>query len=171
MHDGEHLKVNGSNVIIEGSDGKVLMIRGSYGYWMLPGGGIERAELPVHAAMDEALEETNLLVAKEDLQLVALMVQKVVHKGVTLPLSGLLTLYRCAKYAGELFTKATQEVVEWRFMDLDEVLALYDKDPNSVRRSYLKLLIIHDNIRHGLLSAVYEGLMADPVPLRPTRFI
>jgi len=45
---------------------KFLYIRNSYGleYWTFPGGGINRNELPEHAAIRETLEETGIPVAK-----------------------------------------------------------------------------------------------------------
>lgn len=168
--DHEQIKPNGANVLIEGPGGDtVLMVLGSYGKWMLPGGGVERGELSVHAAMEEALEETGLILDRKDLELIALLVQKVVHNQKPVPMSGIISLYRCSKYEGELFTKPTPEVVEWRFMTLTEVLALYDEE--KAGRPYVKMLIIHDNIKRGLLKPVYEAVLADQFPYNSSRFI
>ncbi|MEK7579325.1 MAG: NUDIX hydrolase [Patescibacteria group bacterium] len=165
----EHVKVNGANVVIEGPDETFLLELGSYGRWMLPGGGVERAELPVHAGMDETLEETGLIVAQEDLQLIALLVQKVVRGGQTIPISGIVALYRCDKYDGKLPTEPNDEVVEWKFVTFERALELYQQ--GKLLRGYMRMLVIYDNIRRGLLKPVYEAILADQVPVRPQLFI
>ena len=50
----------GCRVMAFDADGRVLLIRHSYGSgsWMLPGGGIGRGEPPLAAAQRELLEET-----------------------------------------------------------------------------------------------------------------
>lgn len=170
----EQVKPNGAYVIIEDPDGRVLIERGSYGYWMLPGGTAERMELLIHAAVDEAMEETGLLLSQRDLRLVAQFVQKVRHQGKTLPLSGVVNLYVTDQYEGELFTEPTNEVVEWRWVTIDEALALYQGEEGKAQigmRPYMKALAVYDNIRRGILSPGHEAIWSDPVPFRPVTFI
>lgn len=52
--------LNGCRVLAFDSAGRVLLIRHSYGSgrWMLPGGGIDRGEQPLAAALRELAEET-----------------------------------------------------------------------------------------------------------------
>ena len=54
------VKLNGCRVFALDGAGRVLLIRHSYGSgsWMLPGGGIDRGETPLHAAIRELAEET-----------------------------------------------------------------------------------------------------------------
>lgn len=53
-------RLAGCRVIALDAEGRVLLIRHSYGsgHWMPPGGGLARAESPVLAAMRELREET-----------------------------------------------------------------------------------------------------------------
>ncbi len=53
-------RVTGCRVVALDQQGRVLLIRHSYGvnHWMLPGGGMKRGEDPVIAGTREVLEET-----------------------------------------------------------------------------------------------------------------
>lgn len=53
------VKLNGCRILAFDDAGRVLMIRHSYGSgnWMLPGGGIDRGEDPLAAALRELREE------------------------------------------------------------------------------------------------------------------
>lgn len=53
------VKLNGCRVFAFDVSGRVLLIRHSYGSgnWMLPGGGIDRGEAPLAAALRELQEE------------------------------------------------------------------------------------------------------------------
>lgn len=57
------VQLEGCQVIARDSEGRVLLIRHSYGSgnWMLPGGGIGRGEAPLAAALRELTEETALV--------------------------------------------------------------------------------------------------------------
>jgi len=170
----EHFPVNGSNVIIEREDGKVLMVKGSYKYWMLPGGGVERAELPSHAAMEEVLEETGFIIPRRsDLRLISLLTQKVVFKKVTIPTSGLVTLYtiRMEACEGSIATRPNDEILKRDFKSIDQIVSMYNRDQKSVGLGYVRMLLIFDMIRRGVVDPVYEHVLADPVPVKPTRFI
>lgn len=56
------IQLQGSRVLAFDEHGHLLLIRHSYGSgnWMLPGGGIARAEDPLAAALRELAEETGL---------------------------------------------------------------------------------------------------------------
>ena len=52
-------------------DGRLLLVRDSYsGLWSMPGGGIERGEQPVDAAVRELVEETGIKVRPDAVVLV-----------------------------------------------------------------------------------------------------
>jgi 8-oxo-dGTP pyrophosphatase MutT (NUDIX family) len=53
------VKLNGCRIFAFDETGRVLLIRHSYGSgnWMLPGGGIDRGEAPLAAALRELQEE------------------------------------------------------------------------------------------------------------------
>lgn len=63
----KHLRVR---VLLLSTDGEVLLVRSWLGHqsWSLPGGGLQRNELPLHAALREIQEETGLVVAPHKLQ-------------------------------------------------------------------------------------------------------
>lgn len=58
-------RLDGCRVIAVDSEGRVLLLRHSYGAqsWMAPGGGLRRGEPAVAAAMRELLEETGCALA------------------------------------------------------------------------------------------------------------
>ena len=57
------VQLTGSRVLAFDENGRLLLIRHSYGSgsWMLPGGGIARGEDPLAAAQRELAEETGLV--------------------------------------------------------------------------------------------------------------
>jgi 8-oxo-dGTP pyrophosphatase MutT (NUDIX family) len=60
------VRLRGCRIIAFDADGRVLLIRHSYGSgnWMLPGGGLGRGEDPLAAALRELAEETGLALAQ-----------------------------------------------------------------------------------------------------------
>lgn len=60
------VQLNGCRVLAFDSQGRVMLIRHSYGSgnWMLPGGGIGRGEDPMLAALRELREETRCELAE-----------------------------------------------------------------------------------------------------------
>lgn len=62
-----HIRVR---TLILNEEKEVLLVRSWYGNqkWSLPGGGIQRVEKPVEAAIRETFEETGIRVAVDDMQ-------------------------------------------------------------------------------------------------------
>jgi len=60
------VRLRGCRVFAFDGEGRVLLIRHSYGSgnWMLPGGGLGRGENPLDAALRELVEETGLMLAQ-----------------------------------------------------------------------------------------------------------
>lgn len=55
----------GVRVMVQNQRGEILLVRHTYAPgWLLPGGGVERGEIPEEAAVREVLEETGVTVAQ-----------------------------------------------------------------------------------------------------------
>lgn len=63
----EHIRVR---ALITNEHDEVLLVRSWFGHqkWSLPGGGIQRVEKPIEAAVREIYEETGIRVGIEDVQ-------------------------------------------------------------------------------------------------------
>ena len=72
LFGGRYQRVEGAHVLVEGEEGRILVVRSTYmgPGWMLPGGRVERGETPQAAAERETREETGLEVAVDRLLLV-----------------------------------------------------------------------------------------------------
>lgn len=72
LFGGRYRRREGAHVLVTDADGRILVVRTTYlgPGWMLPGGHVERAEAPHHAAERETLEETGLEVRADRLLLV-----------------------------------------------------------------------------------------------------
>ncbi len=72
LFGGRYRRTEGANVLVHDDQGHLLVVRTTYsgGYWMLPGGKVERSETPQAAAIRETQEETGLTVAIDRLVLV-----------------------------------------------------------------------------------------------------
>lgn len=145
---------NGSNVIIEDKDDKdkVLWVKANYGdkKWMLPGGRIERGELPKHAAQSETEEESGFIVYENDLELIGLFTQKP---------DGLVALYKALKYEGKLLKKSTAEITERKFFSKEWVIT----NKEEFGLGYLRLYIHYLRAKDGIVKTPIECRLADPV--------
>ena len=55
----------GVRVLVQNPQGQILLVRHTYSPgWLLPGGGVERGEIPEEAAAREVLEETGVSVSQ-----------------------------------------------------------------------------------------------------------
>lgn len=62
LFGGRYRRREGAHVLARDAEGRILVVRTTYlgPGWMLPGGHVERAETPHHAAIRETSEETGL---------------------------------------------------------------------------------------------------------------
>ena len=108
-------------------DGKILLGRrhhdpgkadsdlGGEGTWTMPGGKIEFGEGFEEAAIREVKEETDIDVKKEDLKLISLANDLAVD-------AHFITVgFLCEKFNGEAKTMEPDEIVEWRWYNLDNL--------------------------------------------------
>lgn len=71
LFGGRYTRVEGANVLVTDTDGRILVVRPTYTReWAIPGGRVERGETPHAAAIRETREETGLDVALDRLLLV-----------------------------------------------------------------------------------------------------
>jgi ADP-ribose pyrophosphatase YjhB (NUDIX family) len=72
LFGGRYRRTEGAHVLVTDASGRILVVRTTYlgPGWMLPGGHVERAETPHHAAARETREETGLEVTVDRLLLI-----------------------------------------------------------------------------------------------------
>jgi len=105
---------NGAFVIVLNPTDEIVVVQQNYGdhLWMLPGGGIERGELPGHAGQEETEEESGLWIYQHKLELVALFTQRL----------GLLPLFQTSYYEGVLRKEPSNEIRAAQFMSFQEII-------------------------------------------------
>jgi len=143
---------NGANVIVLDAEGRILVERSRYGEtkWMLPGGAIERGESPSHAAQEETEEETGIWIDAEDLHLVAYFVQRP---------NGIVFLFETNKFSGILITEPNEEILEARFMSVQEIFQNWDLFGLGYKRMILRYL----RCKAGIDRVPFEGRLSDAV--------
>ena len=151
-------KLNGVNVIIENDKQEILVGRSTYGekLFMLPGGGIERGELPKHAALSETEEETGIIIQEEYLELIACFIQRL--KGVQ-SASGNLFLYRCNTYTHSELIAFTPELLDIQFMSLENILSRREE----FGLAYIRMIIMAMRIKNGYEKIPKEARLSDTV--------
>ena len=79
----EHLRVR---ALITNDESEVLLVRSWFGHqrWSLPGGGIQRVEKPVEAAVRETYEETGIRVGIDDVEELGTFANPDPKKGYTI---------------------------------------------------------------------------------------
>lgn len=151
-------RLNGTNVIIENELGGILVGRSTYGekLYMLPGGAIERGELPKHATCSETEEETGGLIEEQDLELIAYFIQRL--KGVQ-SASGIVFLFKCTKHTQEKLVAFTPELTDVQFMSIDEI---FEKQ-NEFGVGYFRMILTYLRIKVGFDKIPKESRLADEV--------
>lgn len=147
---------NGSFLIITdgGGDEVVLVKRKDGALWELPGGGIDRGELPRHAAQSEAEEESGAVTDEETYQLIAIFAQRPY---------GVAFLYETKKYKGSIgVSRDNTEVSEARIFPFKEILAMGEA---GVRTAALRMILRWKRCKLKMDSIPYEGRLSEPVEL------
>lgn len=151
-------RLNGVNVIIENEKEDILVGRSTYGekLYMLPGGGIDRGELPKHAVASETEEETGTLIEEQDLELIAYFIQRL--KGVQ-SASGIVFLFRCVKHTQEKLVTFTPELTDVKFMSINEI---FEKQ-TEFGVAYFRMILTHLRIKAGFEKTPKEARLADTI--------
>jgi len=104
-------KVRGCRAVVLDHEGRVLLIRHSYGsgHWMLPGGGLDRGEEALPGAVREVAEECGLAI------------QDAVLLGRSEDPTGLFETWMVAGWTEGTPRVDGREVVEGRFFDLADL--------------------------------------------------
>ena len=146
---------NGANLIVVDNSAAMLVVREKTRkqMWMLPGGEVERGEVPSHAAQSETEEETGIITDSADFRLVALLVQR--PKGVVF-------LYETRHYRGDIVVPAhSLEVQEAKFMTLAEIVS--EAKAERFRTGYVRMILRYMRCVHGIDPIPYEGSLRDEV--------
>lgn len=108
----------GVRVAVFDADGRVMLVRHSYmPGWYLPGGGIERGETALEAAVKEVREETGLIVDPADLRLASIHANFVNFPGDH------VLLYACHKFAASDHVPNPREIAQYGFHAVDDLPA------------------------------------------------
>lgn len=166
----EPIRPNGAFVIVLNDKDEVLMVRSAYGKqkWSLPGGGLDRGETPRHAAVEEVLEESGIILEEEDLLLIAIFAQRLVRHGVAQSYGGLMLLFLSQKpYIGDPPPVPQEEgcepeILEQRFMPIRDIIELYLRE-KSVELGSVRPLIHFTHYQRGLRTAGFEARLSDQV--------
>jgi 8-oxo-dGTP diphosphatase len=85
------------------------------GTWTMPGGKLEFGEKLVDAAYRETLEETGIKIDKEKLKIISITDD-------IIPDAHFVTIgFLCRDYSGEARVLEPDEIVEWRWFELDKL--------------------------------------------------
>lgn len=85
------------------------------GTWTMPGGGIEFGEDFEDCAYREVLEETGIIINKEELKLISVSNDKVAD-------AHFVTLgFLCEDFFGEAQVREPDEITEWQWFDLESL--------------------------------------------------
>ncbi len=104
----------GVRVAVFDGEGRVMLVRHSYmPGWYLPGGGIERGETAIEAAVKEVREEAGLAIDPADLRLASIHANFVNFPGDH------VLLYACHRFAPSDHLPNPREIAQWGFYPLD----------------------------------------------------
>ena len=105
----------GVRIVAINSENKICLVKHTYtAGWHLPGGGVEKGETTLCAAMKEAREEAGLIIAPEDLKLVSIHANFANFKGDH------VLVYHAKTWTSEP-TNHAHEIAECRFFALNEL--------------------------------------------------
>jgi 8-oxo-dGTP diphosphatase len=108
------------------------LLRGE-GTWTMPGGKLDFGESLEEAAFREVLEETGMKIHKERLKIIS--VTNDVVEDVHFVTIGFL----CQDFAGEAKVMEPEEIVEWKWFELDNLPSPMFFPSRKILDNYLKL--------------------------------
>ena len=113
LFGGRYRRTEGAHVLVADASGRILAVRTTYlgPGWMLPGGRVERAETPHHAAVRETREETGLEVTVDRLLVVE------AHR------RGTVSFVFGGRLVGGELSPQFGEIAEVGWLDRDEIRA------------------------------------------------
>jgi 8-oxo-dGTP pyrophosphatase MutT (NUDIX family) len=165
------LEPNGAFVITRDQHGRYVVLLGTRKKWMLPGGGIKPFELPRFAAVRETNNESGLHLDATSLVQIGLFAQTIVivkdGRKIIVPISALVHLFNAPSYEGEFKKHPDKEVVERRFMTIEDIIEIHETE-GTVRLGDLRMILYHDALTLGTIQGPVEGLLRDPVRFRDT---
>jgi len=144
---------NGANLIVLDEAQRLLIVREKTreSKLMLPGGGIERGEVPTHAAQSETGEETGIITDESHFRLVGYFAQRP---------SGVVFLFETSRYSGEIsIADDNPDTSEAKFMGLDDII----QRKEEFRLAYLRMILRYARCMQGLDQMPYQGRLSDTV--------
>lgn len=158
-------KINGVNVILKDNENKILVGRSTYGEqkYMLPGGAIERGELPKHAAISEVEEETGFVIEEKDLTLAGYFTQRL--PGVQ-SAQGTLFLFECTNWEKQELVSIKPELVDIEFMSFQDIV----NKKELFGLGYLRMIISYFRLNQGLEERPFEKRLSDATEITYTDY-
>lgn len=162
------IRVNGTNVIVPNVKGEILLGRATYataeshglpGKFMLPGGAIDRNELPYLGAQSEVLEESAYYISDDQLTMIGLLKQKFQRVAA----EGLVVLYE-AQLAETHRNRITvsPEMKDLRFFSKEEIIELHRQ--KEILNGYMRPIVHYWKYKEGLQSRFpFEVALYSPV--------
>ena len=143
---------NGAFLVVVNAKGELLLVkRKKNGLWELPGGTIERGELPAHAAQEETEEESGVLTDAVTFTFVAQFTQRPY---------GIVNLYETRKSSGRIdVPEDSDEVLAARWMSFEQII----KQPKKMGTGALRMILRWRRCSLKIDKMPYEGHLSASV--------
>lgn len=152
-------RLNGTNIIFENKEKEILLGWDKYHQmFALPGGAIERGELPKESAQSEAREETGIIADVCEMHYLGMFLQRLpkAHE-----VRGFVYLYVCQSFTDTELQKETKEMTDIQFYNQEFIMNLIMNQPEKIGRGYAKMLLQYFRIRDGYDHRNFEKRLSD----------